>query len=100
MPKKKKQNTKRKGILLFYSVFFITAITFSLFNDYGIVKYISVSNEISRVKSEIERTNRKINEMNSKIDSLKNSEKMIEKIARERYNMYKEGERPISIKKK
>jgi cell division protein FtsB len=100
MPKRKKQFNKRKGILIFYVIFFIAAFVFFIFNDYGIIRYISISEDISQVKSEIQSTDRQIEEMNSKIDSLRNSEKMIEKIAREKYNMYKEGERPISIKEK
>lgn len=82
------------GVILFF------IIIFYLFTDYGAINKISYLSQ----KSDLENQSKKlVNE----IDSLKKLEKKlltdtltIEKLAREKYGMIKEGEKVIFIKKK
>jgi len=78
----------------------IAIISFLLFNEFGIVKYFKLKNEIDEIYLSIEETEENIEKMNAEIDSLNNSNIKIEKVAREEYHMLKENEQALEVKER
>ena len=80
--------------------FLIAIISFLLFNEFGVVKYFKLKNEIAEISQRIQEAEEKIEKMNAEIDSLNNSNVKIEKVAREEYHMLKENEEALEVKEK
>ena len=78
----------------------IAIISFLLFNEFGIVKYFKLKNEIDGITLRIEEAEKNIEKMNAEIDSLNNSNIKIEKVAREEYHMLKKNEQALEVKEK
>jgi cell division protein FtsB len=85
--------------LLVFAVL-ITIISFLLFNEFGIVKYLKLKKEIKEIEFRIKKAEEDIERMNAEIDSLKNSDVKIEKVAREEYHMLRENEEALEVKEK
>jgi cell division protein FtsB len=94
---------KRKKKLIFYIfVLIIVAGTlYILFNEYGVIKYMDLKVEVDSMKTELKETKLENERLKSEVDSL---QKMIpakmEQVAREKYNMKREGEITIEIEEK
>jgi cell division protein FtsB len=82
------------------SALLIAIISFLLFNEFGIVKYLKLRNEIRQIELRIKEAEEEIERMNAEIDSLKNSDVKIEKVAREEYHMLRENEEALEVKEK
>ena len=78
----------------------ITIISFLLFNEFGVVKFFKLKNEINEITQRIEEADENIVKMNAEIDSLNNSNIKIEKVAREEYHMLKKNEQALEVKEK
>ena len=78
----------------------ITIISFLLFNEFGVVKFFKLKNEINEITQRIEEADENIVKMNAEIDSLNNSNIKIEKVAREEYPMLKKNEQALEVKGK
>ena len=78
----------------------ITIISFLLFNEFGVVKFFNLKNEINEITQRIEEADENIVKMNAEIDSLNNSNIKIEKVAREEYHMLKKNEQALEVKGK
>ena len=78
----------------------ITIISFLLFNEFGVVKFFKLKNEINEITQRIEEADENIIKMNAEIDSLNNSNIKIEKVAREEYHMLKKNEQALEVKEK
>lgn len=85
---------------LLISAVFISIISFLLFNEFGVVKYFRLKNEIKDIERRIEEAEKSIVRMNAEIDSLKNSSIKIEKVAREKYRMLRENEQALEVREK
>ncbi len=70
------------------------------FNEYGILKYLQLKNDIGELNSKIEMAESEIKKLKKEIDSLKHSNIKIEKVAREKYHMLRENERALRIEEK
>jgi len=74
-------------------------VLYLIFNPNGLIKFIKLKNEISSLNEDIEKLSRENTTLQNEIDSLKNEiPAKIEQVAREKYDMIKEGERVIEVK--
>jgi len=91
---------KRKKIFLYLipAIFFI-GILYLVFNNNGIIKYLKLQNEIDSLNTQISNLEEENEYLKNEIDSLKKEiPAKIEKLAREKYDMIKDGERTIEVK--
>jgi cell division protein FtsL len=94
---------KGKRKLTFYIFVGIVVIgtLYIIFNEYGALKYMDLRNEVDSMKTELEKTKLENEQLQSEIDSLKkNIPAKMEQIAREKYNMKREGEITIEVEEK
>jgi len=95
MPK----NKKKRFFSYFILALFLIGILYLTFNEHGLIKYLNLENEVSSLSDEIIRLQNENASLKSEIDSLKKEiPAKIEQIAREKYDMIKEGERTIEVK--
>lgn len=106
MAKKKKKNIKNEKISIriwknikWYVVVIATAglLYNMLQGNFGFIKYYELRMKKERLKSEIITIKKQIDSLNIIIDKLDNDMEYIEKVAREKYNMIKEGETVFQI---
>lgn len=85
--------------LIFFFLFLLTAIGVILFNDYGLLKYLSLQRELKSLNEQIDSVEAANKMMKAEIDSLeKKIPAKIEKMAREKYHMGRPGEKVIEVK--
>lgn len=90
-----------KGKLKYYLLLILIAggTAFLFFNEYGIIKYLKLKNEVDELNKKYSRVEEENSRLKSEIDSLeKKIPAKIEKSARENYRMIKPGEKSIEIK--
>jgi len=89
-----------KNKIIFYALFLLLlgTVVFIFFNDNGILKYVQIKNEIAEIRETVDSSKSKIRSLESEIDSLHTSIFKLEKVAREKYNLKKDGERVFKIK--
>lgn len=87
-------------VRLLVSFIIISVIAFLVFNENGILKYLSLKNELHELDLQIITAEEKIRMLESEIDSLINSKEKIERVARERYHMMLPDERVLKIEEK
>lgn len=83
-----------------YFLIFLLAVaiaSYFMFNQYGVLKYIELRSEQARIKSEIDMIENDNNLLRRRIDSLNSVDYAIEKVAREKYNLKRKGEKVIKI---
>lgn len=90
---------KKSSYIIIVSVIILT-IMFLIFNKFGLIKFLTLKNEKNNLVEKLEEVKQKNTFLNSQIDSLKNDDGKIEKVAREKYNMKRKGERVIKIENK
>lgn len=71
-----------------------------LFAERGLMRRIKLEVEVKKLKKEIELLEKENAELRQKIYKLETNPKEIEKIAREKYGMAREGEEVFDIKEK
>ncbi|MDX1701604.1 MAG: septum formation initiator family protein [Melioribacteraceae bacterium] len=92
--------TKRKRKFIFYTfvVVIVVGTIYIIFNEYGALKYMKLKNEVDSMRFVIEKTKLENEQLKSEIDSLqKKIPAKMEQIAREKYNMKREGEIAIEV---
>ncbi len=90
------KNKKTKFYLLLAVILIGGAYLF--FNEFGILKYIELKNDVDSLKQKIAKVDDENKALESEIDSLKRKEPAkIEQVAREKYNMMREGEKKIEM---
>ncbi|MEJ2493723.1 MAG: septum formation initiator family protein [Ignavibacteriaceae bacterium] len=92
---------KKKGMFLYLvAAIIILGILYLIFNEHGLIKYSKLKNELDSLNTQITKLQQDNEMLKNEIDSLKKGiPAKIEKIAREKYDMIKEGERTIELKK-
>lgn len=91
------ENKKTRFYIITIAV--IIGTLYLIFNNYGIIKYVKVSNDIIELNSRINQLEQENKRLEAEIDSLKkNIPAKIEKIAREKYDMMKPNEKKIEFK--
>ena len=94
---------KGKRRLIFYVFVFIVIVGtfYIILNEYGALKYMDLKNEVDSMRTELEKTKLENEQLTSEIDSLqKKIPAKMEQIAREKYNMKRDGEITIEIEEK
>ena len=68
------------------------------FNDLGLLKWYSLNRDKKRVQGEINQLLKSEAELTAEIDRLRNDDTYLEKIARERFQMVKLGEKVFRVR--
>ena len=93
------KNKKKRFFSYFILALFLIGLLYLTFNERGLIKYIKLEKEVTTLSDEIIRLQNENNSLKSEIDSLKKEiPAKIEQIAREKYDMIKEGEQTIEVK--
>ncbi len=88
----------KKILFRFIWTFIIVGIlVFLIFNQNGIIKFLSLRQELNNLNSQIKNAEDKINSLEMEIDSLNKSKEKIEKVAREKFHMMRTNERVLKI---
>jgi len=91
----------RKFILFIVGVIFFVGIVFILFNEYGVVKFIKLNNQVNELNKKIKEVEKENKRLQAEIDSLQSKvPAKIEEVAREKYNMIRPGEKKVVVEEK
>jgi cell division protein FtsL len=91
----------RKFIFGIVGLIFLIGIIFIFFNEYGIIKYIKLHNQLNELNEKITEVEKENKRLQNEIDSLENKvPAKIEEVAREKYNMIRPGESKIVVEDK
>jgi len=82
---------------VFVIVFFVGLISLSVFGNKGLIQRIQLESEKKGLEEILKAEVKKTEELQKEIEELKSSENKIEKVAREKYGMTKEGEKIYKI---
>jgi cell division protein FtsL len=89
----------RKTVLYFFLAILVIGALYIIFNDYGVIRYLKLSSELDEMKSELEILKDENQRLKNEVDSLKNKiPAKMEQVAREKYNLKREGETTIEVK--
>ena len=92
---------KRKLVFYLFVFIIIVGLVYIVFNDHGVIKYLELKNRVDSIKVELEKVKLENERMRLEIDSLqKKIPAKIEQVAREKYNMKREGEIKIDVEEK
>ncbi len=91
--------SKKKKIFLFlFLAIFLFGVIYFIFNENGLIKYVKLENEINSLNEQLKKLEEENENLVNEIDSLKREvPAKIEQIAREKYDMIKEGETTIEV---
>ncbi len=87
-------------VRIFIIVVFLVAISFLVFNENGLLKYLKMKNELNQLNDQILKAEDRLRLLTAEIDSLKTSRAKIEKVAREKFDMMKKNEKVFKIEEK
>ena len=89
---------KNKLVLrILFLVVVFGAISFLVFNENGILKYLKMKSELNKMNTDIRQADERIKMLQTEIDSLHSSKLKIERVAREKFNMMKKNEKAFKI---
>jgi|YelNatPaOPRAMG01_1025707.scaffolds.fasta_scaffold11220_2 cell division protein FtsB len=92
------KNKSKTVIILFFVIMSILGVFFITFNNEGIIKYFKLRKQLDSLNTQIDSVKQNNVLLQSDIDSLeKKVPAKIEKVAREKYNMIRKGEKEIKI---
>ncbi|NOX18002.1 MAG: septum formation initiator family protein [Chlorobi bacterium] len=79
---------------------FVLSAAYVVFNNRGLLKYISLKKEYTALQEQVKKADEKNKSLRAEIDSLKTSDVKIEQVAREKYDMHFPSETGIKVKEK
>lgn len=92
---------KKKLIFYLFAAIIILGLMYILFNERGLIKYFSLENQVDSMQVELDKIKLENERLKNEIDSLqKKIPAKMEQVAREKYNMKREGETLIEIEEK
>jgi cell division protein FtsB len=92
---------KRKFIFYLFIVIVVIGIIFTFFNERGVIKYFGLKSQVDSMQVELEKVKLENERLKNEIDSLhKKIPAKMEQVAREKYNMKREGETLIEVEEK
>jgi cell division protein FtsL len=100
---KEKKNSKKNSkalLVLLMILLFVLSAAYVVFNDKGLLKYISLKKEYAELQKQVKKADEKNKLHRAEIDSLKTSDVKIEQVAREKYDMHFPTETGIKVKEK
>lgn len=83
--------------LVFAVAFFLGLISLAVFGNKGLIQRMELESEKKDLEKMLEAEVKKTEELKKEIEDLKNSDKKIEEVAREKYGMTKEGEKIYKV---
>ncbi len=90
------KNGKIKYVI--FAVFFLIGLVYLFVNNSGVIKYLKLKQQVNSLNQQIDSVNVENKRIKNEIDSLQNKvPAKIEKVAREKYNMIKKGEKKIQV---
>ncbi len=89
---------KYNKLALFFSLIIIAHIGLAVFGSKGLLTRIRLESERKQLEKQLQEEWKKGEDMKKEINEINTSDKKIEKIAREKYGMTKDGEKIIKIK--
>ncbi len=84
-----------KTVLVF--IFFAGLVSFAVFGNKGLLQRLKLESEKKDLETQLENEIKKTKELKNEIEELKSSDIKLEKVAREKYGMTKEGEKIYKI---
>jgi cell division protein FtsL len=91
----------KKIVFIFFLVIFTAGLLFILFNESGVVKYVKLKSQLDSLTIEIQKAEAVNNQLRAEIDSLKRGDPAkIERVAREKYGLIRQGEKVYRMKEK
>lgn len=92
------KNKKKKIFLFLFLAIFLFGVFYLIFNENGLIKYVRLEKEINSLNEQLKMLEEENENLVNEIDSLKREvPAKIEQIAREKYDMIKEGETTIEV---
>jgi len=92
---------KKKLVLYSFIVIIVLGLLYILFNERGLIKYYGLKNQVDSMQVELDKIKLENEQLKNEIDSLqKKIPAKMEQVAREKYNMKREGETLIEVEKK
>ena len=92
---------KKKLLLYLFITIIVLGLLYIFLNERGVFKYYSIKSQVDSMQVELEQIKLENERLKSEIDSLqKKIPAKMEQIAREKYNMKREGETLIEIEEK
>jgi cell division protein FtsB len=92
---------KRKIILYLFIAIVVIGSLYILFNERGLVKYLGLKSQVDSMQVELEKVKLENDRLRNEVDSLqKKIPAKMEQVAREKYNMKREGETLIEVEEK
>lgn len=93
------RNFSQKLKLLLGALIGIFVLSYLSFNDYGIIRHFRTKKELQQLQTKIDMLEKQQTEIHANIDKLKSDNDYIEKLAREKLQMIKEGEELFIVRK-
>jgi cell division protein FtsB len=92
---------KRKIVAYIFVAILVVGILYILFNERGVIKYVGLKSRVDSIQVELENVKLENERLKNEIDSLKRKiPAKMEQVAREKYNMKREGETLIEVEEK
>jgi cell division protein FtsB len=92
---------KRKIVLYVFIAIVIIGLLYILFNERGVIKYMGLKSHVDSMQVELEKVKLENERLKNEVDSLqKKIPAKMEQVAREKYNMKREGETLIEVEEK
>ena len=81
-----------------FIILVLLGTAFLIFNESGVLKYAKLRNEVSSLNEQIGNLQKENKNLQAEIDSLQRKEPaIIERVAREKYDMIRKGEKSIKV---
>lgn len=92
---------KRKIIGYLFIAILVVGLIYILFNERGVIKYVGLKSRVDSIQVELENIKLENERLKNEIDSLKKKiPAKMEQVAREKYNMKREGETLIEVEER
>jgi len=92
---------KRKILLYLIIIIVVIGASYTFFNERGVIKYFGLKSQVDSMQVELDKVKLENERLKNEIDSLhKKIPAKIEQVAREKYNMKREGEIKIEVEEK
>jgi cell division protein FtsB len=92
---------KRKIVLYLFIAIVVIGSLYIAFNERGLVKYFGLKSQVDSMQVELEKVKLENDRLKNEVDSLqKKIPAKMEQVAREKYNMKREGETLIEVEEK
>ena len=92
---------KKKLVMYSFIVIIVLGLLYILFNERGLIKYYGLKSRVDSMQVELDKIKLENEQLKNEIDSLqKKIPAKVEQVAREKYNMKREGETLIEVEKK